>query len=434
MTQQPDRTLPSEMPTSDQRIVIGIDWADREHVVCVLDPQQTRPQFQTLKQQPEEIAQWVAQLQARYPGRELCIALETSQGPLFHALLAAGCLTLFPVNPKQLARFREVLHPTGKKDDQADAHLLARLLLQHPDQLRACRPDDEPTRKLARLTELRRVLVEQQVSVVQQLAAALKLYFPLLVELFGKRLQQPLVSALLQRWPTLPQLRRAAPATLRKVLAEHGVTGEARQTELIDRFRSATPLTQDPAVIDPQAVYAQHLARQLIELARTISQFEQEIETAVARHPDAPLFRSVPGAGNALVPRLIAAFGSDRDRYQSAEELQSLSGIAPVTVQSGQSRRVQRRRACPKFLRQTFHEFADHARKWSPWSRAWYDHKRAAGFHHQAAVRALAYKWVRILFRLWKNRETYSEERYTRSLTVHHSPIAGALNNPQPTT
>jgi transposase len=420
---------PQPIPKSlgDDRIIIGIDWADREHVVCTIDPQRLQPLFHTLAHQPEAIAQWAAELRARYPDRPLCVSLETSQGPLFQALLAAGGFTLFPVNPKQLARFRQVFSPTGKKDDRADAGLLARLLLQHPEQLRACHPDDELTRRLARLTELRRTLVEQQKACIQQLAAALKLYFPLLVQLFGGKLQQPLVLALLQRWPTLSALRRASPATLRKELAAHGVRHPERQDELIRQFRAAAPLTEDAALIEPQAAYAQHLARQLAELARTIGQFESDITEATAAHPDAPLFRSLPGAGNALVPRLIAALGSDRDRYESAEELQNLSGIAPVTIQSGQSRRVQRRRACPKFLRQTFHEFADHARRWSSWSKAWYDHKRAAGMKHQAAVRALAYKWIRIIFRLWKQRELYSEARYIEALLRSRSPIAPAL-------
>ena len=83
-----------------------------------------------------------------------------------------------------------------------------------------------------------------------------------------------------------------------------------------------------------------------------------------------------------LVPRLIVAFGSDRDRYNSAEQIQCQSGIAPVTRKSGKQKRVSRRRACPKFLKQTFHEFADHARKCSRWSKAFDNRKRAAGCAH----------------------------------------------------
>ena len=117
-----------------------------------------------------------------------------------------------------------------------------------------------------------------------------------------------------------------------------------------------------------------------------------------------------------LVPRLISAFGSVRDRCQSAEEIQRRSSIAPVTRQSGKTRHVSRRYACPKFLRQTFHEFANHARKWSRWPAAYFRQQREAGCKHNTAVRTLAFKWIRIIFRLWKTYSIYDEDRYIQQL------------------
>jgi len=119
--------------------------------------------------------------------------------------------------------------------------------------------------------------------------------------------------------------------------------------------------------------------------------------------------------------------GTDRDRFDTAEEIQNYSGIAPVTRQSGKVRHVSRRYACPKFLRQTFHEFADHARKWSAWSKAFYNMKIAAGFKHHAAVRALAYKWIRVLFYLWKTRTVYDEAVYIEQLKKRNSPVINFL-------
>jgi len=171
------------------------------------------------------------------------------------------------------------------------------------------------------------------------------------------------------------------------------------------------------------ALYAQSLAERMGQLSRTVSQFDERIAELVARHADGAFFRALPGAGDALVPRLIVAFGSDRDRYGSAEEIQCQSGIAPVTRQSGKTCRVSRRYACPKFLRQTFHEFADQARKWSRWSKAFYEMKRAAGFRHHAAVRALAYKWIRIIFKLWKTRTPYNEHHHIQQLKRRNSPL-----------
>ena len=104
-----------------------------------------------------------------------------------------------------------------------------------------------------------------------------------------------------------------------------------------------------------------------------------------------------------------------------------MCGIAPVTKASGQSRQIQRRHACPAFLRQTFHEFADHSRKRSAWARALYQHYRASGKKHHAAIRALAFKWIRIVFKMWKTQSCYDESRYHRQLQLKNPALAKNL-------
>jgi len=147
-------------------------------------------------------------------------------------------------------------------------------------------------------------------------------------------------------------------------------------------------------------------------------------------HPDAALFLALPGAGAALAPRLLVAFGSDRQRFQTAAELQTLSGVAPVTKRSGKRRTVHRRWACPKFLLQTFHEFAMCSRKKSVWAKAFYLLQRSHGKGHHAALRSLAFKWIRILFRCWKTNTPYSEMRYLQSLQRSNAPLLAFLSAP----
>src|SRR6185295_15740384 len=118
----------------------------------------------------------------------------------------------------------------------------------------------------------------------------------------------------------------------------------------------------------------------------------------------------------------------DRDRFEAPAEMQQFSGIAPVTERSGKSIWVHRRWACPKFVLQTFHEFADQARKFSAWSKLYYQQQRSRGNDHHAAVRALAYKWIRIMFRCWKDRRTYDDAIYTKSLAERGSALAVQLN------
>jgi hypothetical protein len=151
---------------------------------------------------------------------------------------------------------------------------------------------------------------------------------------------------------------------------------------------------------------------------------DRKIEEAAAAHPEFFIFESLPGAGAALAPRLLTAFGSQRDRYANAEDVQSYSGIAPVTEGSGKKKWIHFRWACPKFLRQSFHESAGHSIAHSQWARSYYQQQRERGKGHHAAVRGLAFKWIRIVFRCWKDGVVYDESRYREALAKRNSPLA----------
>src|ERR1700678_3761255 len=97
-------------------------------------------------------------------------------------------------------------------------------------------------------------------------------------------------------------------------------------------------------------IVVQLIARVLRTLLEGIAALDGKITEAAEAHPDFFIFQSFPGAGAALAPRLLAALGSQRDRYASAEEVQKYSGIGPVTEQSGKKKWVHFRWACPKFL------------------------------------------------------------------------------------
>jgi transposase len=156
-------------------------------------------------------------------------------------------------------------------------------------------------------------------------------------------------------------------------------------------------------------------------------EFEAQIEALFASLPDAELFQSLPGAGPHLAPRLLAAFGEDRTRFNCAQSFMSYIGIAPVKEESGKKHWVHWRWSCPIFLRQTFVEWVDHARPHSLWSQAFYKQQRLAGKSHQKAIRALAYKWGRILWRCWQDGTPYDEEKYLAALKRKKSPLIELL-------
>ena len=161
---------------------------------------------------------------------------------------------------------------------------------------------------------------------------------------------------------------------------------------------------------------ALNFARTLREVPAVIRSYDQDLEKLIREHPDFAIIDSLPGVGPVLAPRLIAALGTQRDRYQSASELQCYSGIAPVLASSGKQSWVHWRWACPKFLRQTFQEWAVHSLASCAWAKDYYQQQRAKGKPGNTAVRALAYKWIRILFRCWKDRTPYCESTYLQGL------------------
>lgn len=407
--------------------VIGMDWADQHHDVSLQEMGSSEVESYRLPHTPEALGEWLRKLRQRFQGRPIGVAVETSRGPLIHALLEYEFVVLYPVNPRSLKRFRQTFTPSGAKDDAPDADLLRELLSKHGDRLRAWKPDDPQTRRLRRLTQMRRGAVDARTKLVQQLRSALKEYFPQALSWAGEDLASPLAWDFLLKWPTLQALQRAQPDTIRKFYYGHNCRRGDLIEERVQDIHSATPLTRDPAIVETSALLVQMLATQLKALAPSIARLEDEVARRFAEHPDADFFDALPGSGPALAPRLLAVFGSDRERFATATDLQNLSGIAPVTERSGNSTFVHWRWAASNFVRQSFHEFANCSIRSSKWARTYYEIQRERGKDHQAAVRALAFKWIRVLWRCWKDRTPYNEARYVRSLIERGSPTGARL-------
>jgi len=299
----------------------------------------------------------------------------------------------------------------------------------HRDKLRAWLPDDELTRTITLLVEYRRQLVATQTSLSNRLTSLLKLYYPQALAWAGE-LTTVQACDFLQRWPTLAQVQQAPPAKLRQFYLTHGCRKADVIEQRLQEIKLAQPLTRDGAVISASVVMVQATTTQLRPLMEAIARMEKQIGELFSQHADHELFSSFPGAGPVLAPRLLAALGADRGRFAAATEVQQLSGIAPVMERSGKTCWVHRRWACPKFVRQSFHEFAGQSIRWSTWARAFYDQQRQRGNGHHAAVRSLAYRWIRIIFRCWQMRVPYCEETYCRALQRRQSPLARVLAAP----
>ena len=381
--------------------------------------------FSVLPHRPEAIAQWASSLKQRFQGQPIAVCLELAKGPLVYALQKYDFLVLFPVNPATLAKYRQAFAPSHAKDDPTDAELQLELLTRHRDKLKPLRPQGVSMRTLQYLVEQRRGLVDDRVRITNRLTYALKQYFPQTPQWFKDK-DTVVFCDFLSRWPTLKQAKHARKATLEAFFQEHNV----RYPNIIEArtraIKTTTPLTEDVAVITPHQLLVQALVELRVSLA-TIERFDTQIDGVAQALPDYALFRALPGAGPTYAPRLLAAFGEQRERYQSAAEIQKYAGIAPVTERSGKKCWVHWRLQCPKFLRQTFVEWAAETIPRSFWADAYYRSQRDKGCSHQAAWRALAFKWIRILYRCWQTRTPYDESTYLNALKRRGSPLLNSI-------
>jgi transposase len=400
---------------------VGIDWADQEPVISLRVAGSPTVELLGLQQQPETLQNWVRQLRQRFTGRPVAMALEQSRGPLWYALLHTDFLLLYPINPKSLAKYREAFYPSGAKDDPVDATLLRELLEKNSPRLRCWKPEDPLTRQLQLAVEYRRHLVEERTALTNQVTNRLKNYFPEALSWAGG-LDTVQACDFLQRWPSLAAIQKASPGKIRKFYQLHNCRHPQLIEERLEQIRSAPPLTRDPGIIGALSLMVRCLVKPIQSLLESITEFDQQIQALFAQHPDPDLFDSFPGAGPAMGPRLLAAFGSDRDRFEDSAAVKKFSGMAPITRKSGRSRVVLCRYACPKFQRQTFHEWAGLTVRFCSWAAEFYQRKKAAGMKHHALLRELASQWIDILTRCWKDHRLYDENLYLDNRKKRHAP------------
>jgi len=400
---------------------VGIDWADSKHDVCIQPADVNAREYDVIAHRVETIDQWVHDLRKRFGGL-IAVAIELSKGPIVSALQKYDFIVIYPVHPSTLAKYRETFTPSRAKDDPTDAELAVDLLLRHPERFKPLQPQGGEIRALATLVEHRRQLVSEKIRVTNRLRAALKQYYPQALEWFD-HIDTLLFCDFLMRWPTLIQAKRARATTLRKFFGEHNMHRHDVLDRRLESIKTSVPLTLDEAIIVPYRLLTLVLIGQLRLMLQSIKEFDEEIESIASKHPDYAIFSALPGAGPSLAPRLLVAFGEQRDRFRSAADLQKYSGIAPVTERSGKKHWVHWRWQCSTFLRQTFVEWAGQTINKSYWAGQYYYQQREKGCTYQAAVRSLAFKWIRILYRCWQAGKVYDEAVYLRALERRGSPL-----------
>lgn len=322
------------------------------------------------------------------------------------------------------------------KDDTLDAWSFADALRTDGHAWRPLRPQDPQTQLLRMLCRDEIGLIEQRTAFVHQLKQALREYYPAALEAFDDW-TLPSAWEFVDRFPTPRELAQAGLRRWQKFLHIHRLYCPTTAEKRLAIFGRATEfVSPSESVTTAKSLLAVTIVKQLRALEAQIKEYRRRIEQVFADHPDGDIFGSLPGGGKKLAPRLLGEIGANREVFESAESLQCYAGTAPVTKKSGKSCWVHVRRACNKVLRATVHLWADESRRTCAWAEAYYQHKKSQGRRHAHALRCLGQRWLKILWRMWRDRVRYDEALHMVSLAKSGSWVIGLMPpaKPDPTT
>lgn len=394
-------------------LFIGDDWAEAHHDVELVA---SSGQVLARARLPEGVA-GIARLHAMVgehldedaEADQVVIGIETDRGPWVTALVAAG-YTVYPVNPVQVARYRERHGVAGAKSDRGDAHILAEIVRLDRAHHRPIAGDSTLAEQVKVLARTHQSLIWARVRHANTLRSLLREYYPAALLAFADDLAGRDARAVLAVAPTPATGRALTMTRLSAVLRKAGRKRYLDQT--VARIHAALrgeQLEARPGLETAYAASAQALVAVITALATQIETLETEVEGCFGRHPDAEIYRSLPGLGPILAARVLAEFGDDPTRYLDARSRKNYSGMSPITRASGTKRSVLARHIRNKRLADALYQQAFSAISASPGARAYYDRHRARGATHHQALRTLSNRLVGILHGCLAHHEPYNE-------------------------
>jgi hypothetical protein len=392
-------------------LLVGIDWAERHHDVCVmaadgsvLARERVTDGVAGVARLHELIASW-----AEEPA-EVVVGIETDRGLLVGALVAAG-YQVIAVNPLAASRYRERHTISRAKSDRGDARMLADLVRTDRHHHRPAKGDSGLAEAVKVLARGHQQLVWARQRQANMLRSALRAFYPAAVAAFGNDPGGRDAVAVLGLAPT-PELGRALSHA--ELVAALRRAGRRRQVDArADAIHAALASQQLAAPPVVAAAYGQVVAAAvavIASLSGQLASLEAALTSVFGAHRDAGIVRSQPGLGVVLAARVLAEFGDDPGRYVSAKARKAYAGTAPITRASGQRQVVLARAVGNRRLSTACHLWAFAALTGSAGARRYYDAHRARGATHHQALRALANRLVGILHGCLCHRQAYDEQ------------------------
>jgi transposase len=390
-------------------VFVGDDWAEAHHDVHLMNDTGDKLIARRLPEGLDGIAglHELVAAHATDPS-EVVIGIETERGLWVQALIAAG-YQVYAINPLSVSRYRDRHALAGAKSDPGDAKLLADLVRTDRHNHRPVAGDSDAAGAVKVLARAHQNLIWDRTRHTNRLRNDLREYFPAALEAFDD-LAHPDTLAVLAKTPDPALAARLSIAQLRAVLKRAGRQRnlDHRAAEIQTALRSPQ-LTAPPAITNAFAATSRALVAVIAGLNTQITALEHELADHFDQHPDAGIYRSLPGLGVILGARVLAEFGDDPERYDTAKSRRNYAGTSPITIASGRKHAVLARYVRNRRLYDAIDQWAFCSLRASPGCRAFYNQRRAAGDLHHQALRALANRLVGYLHGCLRTRTPYNE-------------------------
>lgn len=262
-------------------LTIGLDVHLSRTSVCILDARGNILRQQEVKGGQEAVAQWLAKLEEPF---QVCYEASTGYGALYQRLTP-------------LAQRVEVAHPgrlrlifkSRKKTNRADAQKLASLL--HLNQVPAVHVPAQEVRSWRGLIEQRRSLVDQRVSVKNQIRALLRC---------------------------------------------QGIKGPAGKGQWSQA--GVKWLLETPWPTGMEKLRLEVMVEQLADLGRQLARVTRALDERVSGHAGVGLLMTIPGVGPRTAEAFIA-YVDDPQRFGSGT-IGSYFGLVPREDSTGEHQRL----------------------------------------------------------------------------------------------
>ncbi|MGW4519451.1 transposase, partial [Streptomyces sp. NPDC004393] len=170
------------------------------------------------------------------------------------------------------------------------------------------------------------------------------------------------------------------------------------------------PRLRQPALVEKAMGHqTRALLAQLETACQSCDELTHDTEELFLQHPDAEITTSFPGLAVLTGARILAEIGDDRTRFDTARDLKAYAGSAPVTRESGKSRRVSHRRIKNSRLAAVGRHWAFAALTASLGAHSHYNRRREAGDRYHATLRNLFNRMIGQLHHCPTARQEFDE-------------------------